>query len=711
MSLDSLPIIEVKMHQYVYVLALLLAPIATLMAAPVHSDQSASALASVSSPNDRLQVRVERDGDDGHVALTAEFSGKPVLLPSRVGVSVVGLDLGDGSKAGEAREYSVDESYPWRGVKSFARNRAHGLILPMRHVSTGVEWQLEIRAYDDGLAWRCGVSADGDSRVTGEATTFALPPDSICWSQPDTRGYQDDPWTSSRLNSLGDDKRSTPVGMPVTIKLPSGDFASLNEANVMGYSGMSLQLDEAGVYHAVFEDDPNGWTMNGSFHSPWRVMLVSKDLDGLVNADVMHNVCPPPDKTLFPEGINTSWIQPGRCLWQWLAYGAKGTEWSRQKWFVDRAAELNCAYYLVDEGWEQQELGWYEDDPDQVWVRVKELCEYANENGVGIWIWKSYSTQPKRQRMGIESPQSREDFFRRCKEAGVVGVKIDFMNSESHEMLDFYRDCLERTARHQLMVNFHGANKPAGESRTWPNEMTREAILGLEANRIDNVPDITREHYAALPFTRFVAGHGDFTPTSFRPRIRCDTTDSLQLATAVVFTSPILTWADIPDVYLNESPLVVDLLRNVPTVWDETRVLPGSEIGRLAIFARRSKNEWWLGLINGTDDVLDPEIQLDFLGDGEFLATTVSDSAGRLGEMSAKQSRVNGNESVRPKLLPGGGFVARLQPRPPSKQSVRVGVKSAPANSLGEEHPDEQPTKLTAAKLSELFNSNDSCGM
>lgn len=675
MSFDCLPVFGVRMSQFVFIVALLLAQTATSKAAPVRTVQSQPALASVNSPSGQLRVRVVRDGDNGHIALTAKFNGKPVLLPSHVGVTVAGVDLGNGSETGEAREYSVDERYAWRGVKSIARNRAHGLVLPMKHLSTGVEWQLDVRAYDDGLAWRCGVSAEGEHRVTGEATTFSLPPDSACWSQPDTRGYQDVPWTHYRLNSLSNEQRSASVGMPVTMKLPSGDFVCLNEADVMGYSGMSLQLDEAGVYHAVFEDDPNGWLMNGSFHSSWRVVLVSEDLDGLVNADVVHNVCPPPDAALFPKGIDTSWIRPGRCLWQWLSYGAKGTEWSRQKWFVDRAAELNCAYYLVDEGWEREELGWYEDDPDQAWDRMKELCDYANEKGVGIWVWKSYSTQPTHQRVGVETPDEREGFFRKCKEAGVVGVKIDFMNSESHEMLEFYRDCLERTARHQLMVNFHGANKPAGESRTWPNEMTREAILGLEANRIDNVPDLSRQHYAALPFTRFVAGHGDFTPTSFRPRIQKNTTSSLQLATAVVFTSPILTWADIPDVYLNESPPVVELLRNVPTVWDETRVLPGSEIGRLAIFARRSGEEWWLGVINGTDDVLDPEIPLEFLGDGAFLATTVSDIADRPGEMDAQESRVNGSDSMCPKLLPGGGFVARFQPRPPLSKSVHGGFE------------------------------------
>jgi alpha-glucosidase len=206
------------------------------------------------------------------------------------------------------------------------------------------------------------------------------------------------------------------------------------------------------------------------------------------------------------------------------------------------------------------------------------------------------------------------------------------------------------------MVNFHGANKPAGEPRTWPNEMTREGIRGLEYNKWSELPAY---HYAVLPFTRMLAGHGDFTPTTFQKHMLKGTTVTGQLAHAVVYTSPFLCWADKPDVYLN-SP-VVDLIRVMPTTWDETHVLPGSQIGVLAVFARRAGEEWWIGGINGADHDMEYALKPTFLENRRYTATVVADNEYDSDELVLEKIEITQGATKSIKMRKGGGFVLRLQ--------------------------------------------------
>jgi hypothetical protein len=229
------------------------------------------------------------------------------------------------------------------------------------------------------------------------------------------------------------------------------------------------------------------------------------------------------------------------------------------------------------------------------------------------------------------------------------------MNSEGNDRLDFYLDCLRKGAENKIMVNFHGANKPAGEPRTWPNEMTREGIKALEHNKWGR---LTFPHYTTLPFTRMLAGHGDFTPTTFQKNMQRGSSSALQLATAVVFTSPLLCWADKPEVYLESSALKYIL--TMPTSWDETRVLEGSEIGGIAAFARRDGDEWYVAIMNGESNIAVYDLQLDFLEGGRYLGELVEDDMSDSGKMVHSTGTYSADMKVRVAMLSGGGFVMRL---------------------------------------------------
>ncbi len=609
----------------------------------------------LTSPDGKVSAAVMINAEQ-HLAIEVRHAGRPVLLPSLVGVIVDNRNLGERAVIGKAVAEMIDEKFPWRGVKSEARNNCRQHTLAMTSPAGGAEWKLQVRAYDDGVAWRILVAGEGKHQVSGEPTTFVLPAGTRAWCQSNTANYEGF-YAAYTLARSATNPRPDRVGMPVTCELPGGGFALLSEADIMGYSGMSLNLDENGVFRAMFEDDPQGWTMNGPFATPWRVVMVSGDLNGLVNSTLVANLCPPPAPKLFPQGMAEPWIRPGRCLWQWWAYDGPGTEWKQQKWFVDRAAELKCEYYLVDEGWENPKFGWIADGHTS-WSRMKELVDYAAKKGVKIWIWKPWQTKPEWFWVGLETPEKRAKLFADCAKIGVVGIKVDFMDSESQDRLEFYRDCLEQSAKNQIMINFHGANKPAGEMRTWPHEMNREGMRGFEYNKWIVTP---RAHFATLPFTRMVTGHCDYTPTTFQKENLKQTTCSLQLANAVVLGAPLHCWADKPDVYLSQPERVVTMICEMPTCWDETRVLPGSRIGQLAAFARRAGDEWWVALVNGSDQAMKYRLDPDFLGTGTWQVTTVSDVRRKPDQMDVGQAEWRAGVSVEVACDEGGGFVARMK--------------------------------------------------
>ena len=291
------------------------------------------------------------------------------------------------------------------------------------------------------------------------------------------------------------------LGPPVTVELARGGYLLVTEANLFRYSGMTLRPSGTGRIQAAFEDDPGGFDVEGEIVSPWRVTVSVPDLQSLVNTDVIHNLCEPPDPRLFPDGMKTAWIEPGRALITWCVFGNDGAQWHLQKWFVDQCAALDCEHLLVDAGWRTERWGWLAGGGD-VWARLRELCEYGARKGVGIVVWHAFP-EGRDDGPGLTRPEARRDLFRRCREAGVKGVKIDFFNSERKEVIEAYEDLARLAAENHLMINFHGANKPTGEVRTWPNEITREGIREQEYVLWDKLP---LEHYAALPFTRMEIG-------------------------------------------------------------------------------------------------------------------------------------------------------------------------------------------------------------
>jgi len=597
----------------------------------------------LSSPDGNLKVVFYKD-DAGRLRYELLSKERVVIEGSELGLIVDGVELGkDAQLPGDIEVRTVYEQISTRGNHWSARNYCNTTILSLKTGKT--EWQIEARIFNDGLGFRYLIPGKGSIMVSGETTSFKIPGKSIAYFQ------------TNMINNEGEYERkliedvNALAGMPVTMKLADdGGYIALTESAVYNWSGMALRTENDRVWRGVYPDDSSFQVSsqgNIAISSPWRVIMVAKDLNGLVNCDIVYALSPAPDKTLFADA--DLWIKPGRALWSWWREGTGNLE--TQKRYAESAQKLGFEFILVDEGWERWSL-----NESEYFGMLKELCDYASSRGVKVWVWKHWSK--------LKDENYRRYFFQKVKESGAVGVKIDFMDSESKEMIEFYESALKDAARSKLMVNFHGANKPTGEARTYPNEMTREGVRGLEYNK-GIIYTLSPSYNATLPFTRFLAGHADYTPVTFSRWFMGKTSFAHQLATPIVFLSELTHYADKPEMFLeyDKTAPALDVLKSIPTVWDETIVLPGSEIGEVAGFARRSGKIWFIGVLNG-GDAKTLRINLSFLGPGNYQAVILVDKMRTKMGFERSEKIVNAKSILEAKMRAGGGFVAKLTPAP-----------------------------------------------
>jgi alpha-glucosidase len=602
----------------------------------------------VKSPSGALTFYL-LDRDDGHLQYKLVAGTETIIEPSTIGIMVDGVELGEGATIEKVEPYEINERYPSRGVHSVANNRCRGVKFSLRNKSSNENYILEVRAFDDGVAFRQIVPGSG-TRTPDAATEFKIPLGSTVWHH-DLRGHYEGVHAGEPIESVAAGKWIAP---PMTFKLPgNGGYASITEAGLVNYAGMALKVAAEGVVqeqlgHAQpvgrpFElrfsaDDSrrlaHAATINGDITTPWRVIMVSKDLNGLVNCDIVQNVSGPANEVLFPQGMQTSWVKPGRCVWKFLDGGENTLDGMLE--FSRLAGELGFEYNLIEGFWQK----WNEEE-------LRSLVDYSSQRNVGIWLWKDSRK--------LRTPEARDEFFGLCQKVGVVGVKIDFLDHEAKEVIDLYQTLLREAAEHRLMVDFHGSNKSAGETRTWPNELTREGVRGMESSQIP----LRSRHDATLPFTRYLAGPADYTPVVFGSR-RGDTTAAHQIATAAAFTSPLLVYGGHPKSLL-ESP-AVEMIKSIPCVWDETVVLPMSEIGQVAALARRHGDEWFLAVLGGPES-RKLTVPLKFLDSSTYRAMLVRDGANDPTEVKIENSELTSADSLQLELREGGGFIGHFTPR------------------------------------------------
>ncbi len=608
------------------------------------SSRAAPATVELRSPDGRIKIALV----DDRITVRVTYQGATVIEPSPVGIIVDGINFGERAKIVRTDKYRQQEQYPTRGVHSQATNHFNGMRISFSHPSTQDGFTVDLRAFDDGIAFRTLIPGAGKKRVPDEATTFTLPDGSVVWYH-DHEGHYEGIHSRKELTRIAEGEWAAP---PLTIKLPGqGGYAAITEAALINFAGMVLQTDgKRGFRARLGHSAPPSYPfrlryagdverlaipapVEGTIVTPWRVVMIGANLNTLVNCDIVSNVSPAPDPHLFPRGFDTEWIKPGRAVWKYLDGGENTL--GEMKEFSRLAAELGFGYNIIEGFWQR----WSE-------AELRDLVTYSRERDVGIWLWKHTKD--------LRAADAREKFFRQCRDAGVKGVKLDFFDHEAKEIIDLYQTLLKEAAEAKLMVDFHGANKPAGESRTWPNEMTREGIYGLEHRRTESWAGIN----TILPFTRMLAGHADYTPVHFGERRR-ETSWPHQIATAAIFTSPVLIYGAHPKNLLSNP--AVEVIKSIPATWDETIALEACEIGELAAFARRSGSTWFLAVLNGaTARTL--RIPMSFLGQRAYDALLVRDDPSEAASVKLEKTRVNARDLLRLDLRAGGGFIGRFTP-------------------------------------------------
>lgn len=599
----------------------------------------------ISSPNKQLTVIVSIAAE-GRLSYSIKSGRIQVLETSPLGITIDNIDLGKGAAFTSKPIFSkIDETYSILGNHTKAHNYANEAAIPV--VTSGKTFQLIVRVYNDGVGIRYTIPS-GSQRINSESTSWNLPANTtkVAWSGFN-QSYEDLSYATA-LDKIPQDK---PVMGPITIEV-GGLYLSISEADCQTFSDMAF-VRAGNIFKANFPFEKQGWdiktrsdngpsVLNGTYQgqlvSPWRTTIVAKSLTDLVNSDLLTNLCPAPAK-----GTDFSWVKPGRCLWQWWSVGSPVYD-DQRNWY-DAAAKLKWEYYLVDDGWRN----WRKDGKDQ-WTLLAEVIAYGKSIGVESIVW-------------VDSKEMREAGKRRAylekiQALGAVGIKIDFIPDATSDIMQWYMGTTQDCAELKLLLNFHGSVKPTGLTRTYPMDITREAVRGNEYHMTRYQRVMPFEHVVSVPFTRFMAGAADFTPVILDPKQLTTQkfTWAHEFAQAIVYLSPITHFTDQYKFYL-ESPMF-DLFQQIPTVWDETRVLSCTSIGEVVAYARRSGDTWWVGVMNGATE-REIEIPLGFLKK-KTNATLIYDDKNVHTSIDRHEQDVSPNDTLTIKLVPGGGFVARF---------------------------------------------------
>ncbi len=598
----------------------------TASVAPLASQARPAPPVIVSSPDGR--TRAELSAAEGRLRYRVLVDAKQILAPSTIGIEADNVELGQNVSLGAPQFRKLDAHYRFFGAHAEAVDRANEATVPAK--SHGQSYWVDVHVANDGVGVRLRLPPKVGRTVQADRSSWMIEGDPPVWSAKLDKSYES-PYHQTTLKQLGTDS----IGFPLTARIGQV-YITLTEALLKDYGDLAVKLGPSGALEGQLYADPSGWTTGKEVVQPWRVTIVARNLTDLVNTTLVENLNPPASA----QFANADWIKPGRSAWQWLATGDP-KESEQQQW-IDWTSQLKFEYYLIDEGWEK----W----PDP-WQAIASDVAYAKTKNVKIWIWVHSRT--------VLEPEARREYLRKAVAAGVVGVKIDFPPPASREIANWYFDTAKDAAAVHLMVDFHGANKPTGMQRTWPNVITREGVRGHEyqITRYHRVPQA--DHDVILPFTRYVAGPGDYTPTVFTTSELMGNTWAHELAQAVIFTSPFLCFGGHPQSYL-ENP-ARDVLTAISPVWDQTVVLPGSEPGKVVAEARRSGKQWFIAVING-GEATTLDIPLAFLGSGSWQSTLLRDTKDKPDAWGRQDGKATSHDHIRLEIAARGGFVGWIRP-------------------------------------------------
>lgn len=536
---------------------------------------------------------------------------------------------------------------------------------------------LTFRLFNEGLAYRISTSVKDSLTILSENLQIQFQEgDSVRFQSSKTfNSSYETPYEFRRLNEIEQGKL---CNLPLLIQKKNGVFVMITESDLYNYPGLWIKgtgKSELGVIHPPF---PGKLTCNGSIYSqgqvatteaymakvqgrrtyPWRLFAITDHEDGLISNNMVYLLASPSRLT------DVSWIKPGVVMFDWWGknniYGVSfkaGINTETAKYYIDFCAANGFRYFLFDDGWCPKEDLLHEIPG----LNVAEVTAYGKEKGVDIMLWVMWNSLQKQW----------DQAFDQFEKWGIKGIKMDFMNRDDQQMVQFYEAVAEKSAEKKMVVNFHGAYKPCGLSRKYPNVLTREALIEFEYNGGNNWD--SPEHHNLLPYIRMFTGPMDYIPATLRNSTKDNFrpvgdypmgqgTRAHAMALFVILSSPMEMLPDSPSDYYREQECT-SFLAQIPVEWDQTLLLQG-KISRYTVLARRSEETWYVGAITNRDE-RELNLTTDFLKPGKYHIEAIKDglNAGTRAEDYLKSVRdITAGEILKLKLAAGGGWIARITP-------------------------------------------------
>ena len=622
------------------------------------------------SPNGELKVSLNLSDK---IYYSIDYNGDVLLKDNTLQLTLRNQVLGENPKLHRQKRTSVDEQLtPVVPLKySKVNNRYNQLLLTFKNYS------VEFRAFDDGVAYRFITSQKGDVEVMGEEFAINFPSDYLLHLQQ-PGGFHtayEEPYTHVQSKAWKPEERI--AVLPVLIDTHKDYKILISESDLADYPCMFLKGTGTNGAISVFPKAPLAFAENsdrsvkitqeadyiaktkGTRNYPWRYFVISKNDKQLLENTMTYKLA---EKNQLQD---VSWIKPGQVSWEWWndasPYGpdvnfVSGYNLNTYKYFIDFAARYDIPYILMDEGWALSTQDPYTPNPQ---VNVHEIVRYGKEKGVGVLLWLTWLTVEK-----------HFDLFKTFSEWGISGIKIDFMDRSDQWMVNFYERVVKAAAENHLVIDFHGAFKPAGLERRYPNLLSYEGVRGMEY-----MGNCIPENSLYFPFIRNAVGPMDYTPGAMismqpesykaeRPNAASIGTRAYQLALYVVFESAIQMLADNPTLYYRNQDCT-EFITSVPVTWDKTEVLD-AKVGEYVVIARNKNRKWYVGAIcNGKETRRELTIDFSFLKESrEYRMTSFEDgiNAGNQAmDYRKKESTVKSGDKIKIELARNGGWAAVLE--------------------------------------------------
>ena len=633
------------------------------------------------SPDGKMTVNV---AVEEAVKLSLNHGEDALIVDSPVSMTLSdGAVYGASDKVSKVTRRSVDQLLQTHIYKkSHVRDAFNEMTLKFK------EFSLIFRAYDDGVAYRFMSHSKVPFNVVSEQAVFAFAQDWNMWVPYVCQNLTD--LQTQLFNSFENRYEYGPLSkwnkerlafLPLMVDGPSGKKIVITESDLMNYPGMYLYNEgDASELNAVFANRPKD-LKHGGYHNlqmlvesrepyiasfegatafPWRIVSVSENDAQMADSDMVWKLAAP------AADADWSWVKPGKVAWDWWnAWNLYGVDFraginnDTYKYYIDFASKYGIEYVILDEGWAvNMKADLFQVIPE---IDLEELASYAKERNVGLILWAGYWAFDREM----------EKVCQHYSQMGIKGFKVDFMNRDDQIMVDFYRRAAEMAAKYGLLLDFHGAFKPAGLQRTYPNVVNFEGVFGLEQMKWskEHVDMVTYD--VTMPFIRMFAGPVDYTQGAMRNATKknyrpvnseamSQGTRCHQLAEYVVFESPLNMLCDSPSNYMKEDECT-RFIASVPTVWDETRALD-CKVGQYVSMARRIGDDWYVGVLTGWD-ARNLELDLSFLPEGNYQVEIFRD--GINADRAACDYRrefidLPSDRKIVAKMVSGGGFAARI---------------------------------------------------